>query len=55
MAVRRPIVILDDNELAELPSGDSLPGAAGDRNVDGGNASAVFLPSQVVNGGDANG
>lgn len=55
MAERRPLVILDDNEVSELPAGDTLPGGAGDRNVDGGNAASVYLPSQVIDGGSASG
>lgn len=57
MAERRPLVILDDNNVAVLPAGDTLPGGGGggDRNVDGGNAASIYLPSQVVDGGDANG
>lgn len=33
----------------------SASGASGDQNVDGGIASSVYLPSQVINGGSASG
>lgn len=58
MAERRPIVIIN-GELYQLPIGDTLPGGGSggstDKNVDGGSASSVYLPTQVVDGGDANG
>lgn len=28
---------------------------SGSRNVDGGNAASVYLPTQIINGGNANG
>ena len=55
MAERKPLVVLDDNQVGELPAGDTLPGSSGDRNVDGGNAASVYLPSQVIDGGSASG
>lgn len=55
MTERRPLVNID-GEIVVLPTGDTLPGGGGgDKNVDGGNASAVYLPSQVIDGGDASG
>jgi hypothetical protein len=30
-------------------------GGSGDRNIDGGSADSVYLPSQLIDGGDANG
>ena len=81
MANRRPVVLLPDNNQAEIPVGDTVPwsvlddapangkqyarkdaawsevvsGGGGDRNVDGGVASSIYLPSQVVDGGSASG
>lgn len=55
MTERRPLVILDNNEVSELPAGDTLPGSDGNRNVDGGNAASVYLSSQVIDGGSASG
>lgn len=44
------------NGTSLLGAGDlSVSGQASSRNVDGGGASTVFLPSQSINGGGANG
>lgn len=44
------------NGTSLLGAGDlSVSGQASSRNIDGGGASTVFLPSQTISGGDANG
>lgn len=53
MALRKPLVVLSNGLVAELPDGDVVPVSAG--NLDGGNAATVYTAEQVIDGGDANG
>lgn len=54
MAERKPLVVIN-GELQELPDSDTIDVNTADLNIDGGSASSVYLSTQKIDGGDANG
>ena len=53
MAVRKPLVFLDDNTVAELPASDTIPSTS---SIDGGAAATIYVAvEQEIDGGNASG
>lgn len=48
MAIRKPLVFLDNNDVAELPDGDTIPNAAG--YVDAAGAQSAVVTSTITDG-----
>lgn len=54
MAERKPLVVLDNNEVSELPAGDTLPGGGLTGGIiDGGSATTTYSGEPVFDFGSA--